>query len=272
MNTTEQLTDDEKIAPKIWKVNISDIERAALLCKTDLTTKMVIEFPELQGIMGKYYAINDGEKEDVAIAIEQHYWPINAEDGIPTTDMGKILALSDKLDTLVGCFIMNFKCNASSDAFKMRRNAIAIIRIIIEGEINICLKELIEECIEIFKNNSNKEIKLNKEDITNKTLDFIKNKLINYYEEKKIKNDVVKAVLAIESNNLLDINNRIMALNKFSSSEKGKKIISTYKRVDKLLKSYKEPIEATSINPELFEHESEKILYKKIKEISDERK
>ena len=159
----------------IEKLDLKALSRAALLCKSDLVSEVVTEFPNLQGIMGYYYALNDGEGEKVALAIKDHYMPINRHDKLPETLEGKFLSLADKLDNLVMLYIAGERATGSKDPTALRRTAIAIIRLILEGNLNVNLKDIISKIYDEFENFV---------ETKNEIYKFINEKLIGYIEEE----------------------------------------------------------------------------------------
>ena len=159
----------------IEKLDLKALSRAALLCKSDLVSEVVTEVPNLQGIMGYYYALNDGEGEKVALAIRDHYLPINRHDKLPETLEGKFLSLADKLDNLVMLYIAGERATGSKDTMALRRTAIAIIRQIVEGNLNVNLKDIISKIYDEFENSVETKSEIYK---------FINERLIGYIEEE----------------------------------------------------------------------------------------
>jgi glycyl-tRNA synthetase beta chain len=160
---------------EIEKLDLKALSRAALLCKSDLMSETVPEFPNLQGIMGYHYALNDGEGEKVALAIRDHYLPINRHDKLPETLEGKFLSLADKLDNLVMLYLAGERATGSKDPMALRRTAIAIIRLIVEGNLNVNLKDIISKIYDEFENSV---------ETKNEIYKFINERLIGYIEEE----------------------------------------------------------------------------------------
>lgn len=158
----------------IEKLDLKALSRAALLCKSDLVSEVVNENPNLQGIMGYYHALNDGESEKVALAIKDHYMPINRHDKLPETIEGKFLSLIDKIDSLAMLYIAGERATGSKDPMALRRTAIAIIRLIVEGNLNVSLKDMISKYDE-FENFV---------ETKNEIYKFINERLIGYIEEE----------------------------------------------------------------------------------------
>jgi glycyl-tRNA synthetase beta chain len=159
----------------IEKLDLEVLSRAALLCKSDLVSEVVTEFPNLQGIIGYHYALNDGESKKVALAIRDHYLPTNRYDKLPETIEGKFLSLSDKLDSLIVFYIAGERATGSKDPMALRRTAIAIIRLIVEGKLTINLKDMINEIYDIFEYSVETKSEIYK---------FINERLIGYIEEE----------------------------------------------------------------------------------------
>ncbi len=167
--------------------------RAAYLCKADLLTEMVNEFPELQGIMGKYYALLDGEKEEVALAIEEHYLPRFSGDRVAQTQTGIALSVAEKVDNLTGFIGAGLKPTGSADPFALRRNALGLIQTLIENRLFLGLTEVIEKARELYQE---QEVELSPETVA-ETVSFIKERLKGVLREKGFKADTVEAVLSV---------------------------------------------------------------------------
>lgn len=178
---------------KTEKIDI--IKRAAELCKNDLVTEMVNEFAKLQGIMGREYARLNGEKDEVAVAIFEHYQPRFAGDTLPHTDFGQVLSIADKMDNISGHFSVGMIPTGSQDPFALRRQAAGVVKIIIEKSLNIRLSDLINWSIDVFN-----DIKLFQE-----IKEFLLQRVINILEEKKIRYDIINAVMAVNNDDLNDL-------------------------------------------------------------------
>ena len=187
----------EKLAPftsqKLSFNKEDKAQRAAHLCKADLLTEMVNEFPELQGIMGKYYALLDGEEEEVALAIEEHYLPRFSGDRLAQSQTGIALSVAEKVDNLSGFIGAGLKPTGSADPFALRRNALGLIQTLIERELFLNLKEVVERAKELYKEQG---VELSAETVE-ETLSFIKERLKGVLREKGFKPDTVEAVLAV---------------------------------------------------------------------------
>lgn len=211
-------------------LNIQDIDRAALLSKCDLTTYMITEYPELQGIIGMYYAQNDQEKKNVSLSIKEQYLPKTSKDLLPTQNISYALGIAEKLDTITGIFSIKKNPKKNNDPFALRRAAIGIIRVIIEKKIDINIKLTVNKSINLYKNIDNYKI------IQKNILKFIFARLIYFYQKKNYNKKIIKSVLSLKIFNLIDINERICSLEKFNQKNKIKKIIEIYKRIENILK------------------------------------
>ena len=244
------------------------IEISCSICKVDLVSDLVGEFPELQGIMGGYFAETQGFDKEVSLAVKEHYLPNSLESKIPKKSYSLALSLTDKLDTLVGFFSINLKPTGSKDPFALRRAAIGIIRLIIENNINLKLKDLINYSLLLYQENDFEF----ENSIVQKDLEtFLIDRLKYYMKEKNIRSDIINAGLnSFGINNLNKIYKKSLALDKIILKESGQDIISSYKRASNILENEvaKNNIELSEIaDPGIFKNEIEKKLFKKIKEL-----
>ena len=212
--------------------NSDDAYRAGLLSKTDLMSDMVLEFPQVQGTMGKYYARNDGENEAIAQALEDQYRPRYAGDNLPEATIGCAVAISDKIDTLVGIFGINQPPKGDKDPFALRRAAIGVIRIIIEKQLDLNLATLIEESIQLF------EGKLVNDNTADNVLDFIMGRFRAFYQEQGIALNVIQAVLAKKPSAPLDFDKRIKAVSFFGELAEAETLAAANKRVGNILAKF----------------------------------
>lgn len=236
--------------------NSENSKKAAEICKVDLLTNMVYEFPELQGIIGKHYALERGYNEEISLAIEEHYYPRFSNDIVPSNITGTILSIADKLDTLVGIIGINKKPTGDKDPYSLRRQALGIIRIFIENKLNISLKSLIN-----FSINTYTESQIDKALVEKELYNFIKERLRNHY--KSIKSNVIDAVLTKDIENIYDINLRISALNEFQNDKSFLDLADANKRVKNILTKNKITGELY-VNQTLFELDEEKTLFSEI--------
>jgi glycyl-tRNA synthetase beta chain len=199
-----------EIAPKVG-ANVEDAKRAAMLAKADLVTNMVGEFPELQGVMGRYYALKQGEKPAVANAIQDHYKPLGPTDRVPTEPVSIAVALADKLDLLTGFWAIDEKPTGSRDPFALRRAALGVIRIITDNQLSFPLA------------------------VEPDLLAFFHDRLKVSLREAGARHDLVDAVISPESNDILEITRRVEALSALLSTDDGKNLLAGYKRAANIL-------------------------------------
>ena len=163
-------------------INKEKVEIAASISKSDLTSDLVGEYPELQGVMGRYFALAQGFEDDVANAISDHYLPIGNDSSIPKKPISISIAISDKIDSLVGFFLINEKPSSSKDPFALRRSAIGLLRILIENKLTLKIKDLINYDINLFKDQGVQPLNANTE---KEVLVFLKERMKNILKEKK---------------------------------------------------------------------------------------
>ncbi|MFB1014845.1 MAG: glycine--tRNA ligase subunit beta [Alteromonadaceae bacterium] len=233
--------------------NKDDAYRAGLLSKTDLLTDMVLEFPQVQGTMGKYYARNDGESEAIAQALEDQYRPRYAGDDLPDGQIGCAVAIADKVDSLVGIFGINQAPKGDKDPFALRRAAIGLIRIIIEKDLNLDIAILVNESIKLFSD------KLINKNTAENVIDFVMGRFRAYYQEKKFNIDVIQAVLAKKPTAPLDFDKRIKAVSYFRDLVEAEALAAANKRVGNILAKFDGELYEI-FNDELAEEGAETLL------------
>lgn len=254
------------IAEKIGS-NSQQAARAGLLAKADLTTNMVGEFPELQGIMGYYYARREHETDAVQIAIRDHYLPRFANDAIPTHPLAQTVALADRIDALVGAFGIKQIPTGDKDPYGLRRAALSVLRILIQSNIDLDLHVVIAKAVSLYNVDLQLDIPL--------LLNFFQERLRAWYQEQGIAADIFASVAVMALTNPYDIHKRILAVNVFKTMSEAQALSIANKRVSNILAKYPDTIQHGQINPAMFEHESEKQLaqqlaakYKLIEELS----
>jgi glycyl-tRNA synthetase beta chain len=238
-----------QIIAKEINANPENTERAATLAKADLMSQMVGEFPELQGIMGYYYALLAKEHTNVALAIREHYLPRFAGDSLPTTLEGCALSLADKLDTIVGIFGVNQAPTGDKDPYALRRAALGILRITIEKKLSLDLRQLVEASINHY------HVKLPNDNVLDGSLNFILERLRAWYSTQGISADIFAAVHARFPTNPLDFDWRIKAVQHFKTLPEAKSLAAANKRVSNILK--KQSNNQAKVNPTLFENAAE---------------
>ena len=223
----------EALARELAAVTGADAEHAAtaaLHSKSDLLTEMVMEFPELQGIMGRYYAAAEGLPADIAAAIDEQYYPRGAGGELPQSPTGLTLALAEKLDTLVGGFAIGAKPTGSKDPYALRRMAISLIRLINENNLNLPLDRALAASAATYP------AALAADKHTAAVRDYIRERLDSYYREQGIRSETVQAVLALNSDDLVDNDRRIRALDTFAAGDNVKNLLASAKRIRNILK------------------------------------
>ena len=265
---TQRLRKLASIVSDQLNLNKEKVEIAASICKADLVSDLVREFPELQGIMGKYFAKEQGFEEDISMAISDHYLPISVNSEVPKKLVGSAVALIDKIDILVGFFGINEKPTSSKDPFALRRSAIGLLRIIIESKLSVQLKDLINYSIITYEE---QDVRFSNNSIVKDVLFFLKERFKNLLKEKRIRNDIIEAVDAAHvGNDFLELYKKSAIINKNISKDICKNIIGTYKRASNIIdQELKDKKEGFLGQPEsfLFKKGEEKDLYDKINEI-----
>ncbi len=213
---------------KLAETTTHHVERAAWLCKADLTTQMVIEFPSLQGIMGRYYAQNSGEPEPVANAIAEHYQPLGADTPLPETEIGAVLAIADKLDTIVGYFGIEERPTGSQDPYSLRRHALGIIRILQDRQFSLNLNSVIHKAIIEYDTELVDETR-------SSVLDFIKERMRGILLTQQYTPDLADAVLAVYDVNIVDILKRASTLAEFRLTPNFEEVYNALNRVLRIL-------------------------------------
>lgn len=240
-------------------LDVNQALRAAELSKCDLMTGMVGEFPELQGLMGYYYALNDGESPAVAHALNEQYMPRFAADSLPQSDLGLVLSLADRMDTLVGAFAIGQKPTGTKDPFKLRRHALAVIRLLMTVPTTLCLSTLIAETRQIYGATLPEN-----EDKLAELRPFILERLQSFYQGQGISADVVLAVRARQDDWLFDLDKRIKALQEFICLPDAHALAAVCKRVNNLLQQASLTIDSQSIDLARLYEPAEKMLFERI--------
>ena len=244
------------------------IEVASSICKVDLLSDLVGEFPELQGVLGGYFAKSQGFEKDICLALSEHYLPIGTNSKIPKKPYSVALSLSDKIDTLVGFFGINLKPTSSKDPYALRRLAIGLIKIILENKKKIKIKDLINYSCQLYnEQNIVFDPKIIKKDL----LEFFNERFKNFMKEKSIRQDIIESSTHYYNiDDILKVYNKASVLNKVILKEVGKDIIFSYKRASNILndelKNHNLEISGTA-DPGLFKNNFETNLYKKIHEM-----
>ena len=249
-------------------ISKDQVELSASICKVDLVSDIVGEFPELQGIMGGHFAEVQGFDKEIALAVSEHYLPIGLDSKTPKKPFSIALALTDKIDTLVGFFGINQKPTSSKDPYALRRSALGVIRLLIDNNKEFKIKDLISYSTSLHKNqgfnfsnvSSQKELS-----------DFLMDRLKYYMKEKKIRAEIIDASIKAHGiDNLNKIYKKASTLNGLINKEIGEDIITSYKRASSILESELKSGDlelSNTTDPGIFKNDYEKNLFKKINEI-----
>jgi glycyl-tRNA synthetase beta chain len=244
------------------------VELSASISKTDLTSDLVGEFPELQGIMGGYFSLHQGFDKDISLAIKEQYLPIGLESSIPKKPFSITLSITDKIDTLVGFFGINEKPTSSKDPFALRRMGLAIIRVVIENKKDLKINDLINYSASLYQEQG---FSFENKNLQKELFNFLKDRFKYYLKEKQIRFDIIEALISSFSiNGLASSFEKAKSLNKIINTQIGIDITSSYKRASNILdnemKNNKIEI-SNAADPGIFKNDFEKNLFKKINEI-----
>jgi len=237
-----------------------NVLRAAHLCKADLVSHVVGEFPKLQGVMGRVYATIAGEPADVAAAIEEHYRPVYSGAPLPETTTGALLGIADKIDSICGCFSVGLVPTGASDPYALRRQGIGIVQIMLDKGFSFSLSALIEQTLGLFGPKSPTELA----ELTAMVFGFIKNRLSHLLAEEGFSKDVIAAVVDISGDTIPDVWNRVRALESLKAQPDFEPLAVAFKRVGNIIKKSGPAAPARvplKVDAALFEHPSEGDLY-----------
>jgi glycyl-tRNA synthetase beta chain len=233
--------------------NVERVERAASLCKCDLVTSMVFEFPELQGIMGRYYALHDGEDAQVAAALDEQYQPRFAGDTLPASETGQALAIAERLDTLVGIFAIGQTPTGDKDPFGLRRSALGLLRILIEKQLDLDLRALIDHAAGNFP------AALGADSVGDILFSFMMDRLRAWYLDAGYEVHVFEAVLARQPLRPLDFDERMRAVRAFRELPEADSLSAANKRIRNILRKATTVIPA-AYNRDLLQEPAEQAL------------
>ena len=244
------------------------VELSASICKTDLTSELVGEFPELQGLMGGYFSTYQGFDKDISLALTEQYLPIGLNSRVPKKPFSVALSITDKIDTIVGFFGINEKPTSSKDPLALRRIALGIIRILIENKKNLKINDLLIYSSSLFQDQG---FRLENINLQKELNEFLKDRFKYYLKEKEIRYDITEAIISSFSlNKIFSSYEKARCLNKIINNQIGLDIISSFKRASNILenemKNNKIEIDNTT-DPGIFKSDFEKNLYKKVNEI-----
>jgi glycyl-tRNA synthetase beta chain len=242
--------------------------RAAYLAKADLVSQVVVEFPKLQGIMGRVYAAKAGEPDDVAKAIEEHYRPLHSGGVLPESDAGALLAMADKFDSICGCFAVGLNPTGASDPYALRRQGIGIIRIMLARKIDIPLNRIIATSLQLFKQVNHAK----QQSIAGAVADFFKRRMASLLTEQGYPKDIIAAVLDLSADSVPDTWARIRALMEFRRGTDYGPFILLCKRIGNILKKAQTDTSLAGIDkvdPKYFQESPEKELYSVHVQVAD---
>ena len=245
-------------------INKEKIQIAASISKADLCSDLVGEYPELQGVMGKYFALSQGFEEDVANSVSEHYLPTGLTSPLPKKPFSYSISIVDKIDTLVGFFVIEEKPTSSKDPYALRRSAISLLRIIIENKLFFKLRDLISYSVRLYEQQG---VKITNDKTEQQVLDFIKERMRNILKQKNIKPDIIEASISSHvGDNFLDLFKKTVLINKNISKNIGINAVKSYKRAANILYQVDKSISGRP-DPVLFREDEEKVLYEKINDI-----
>jgi glycyl-tRNA synthetase beta chain len=240
-------------------------ERGAQLAKADLLTDMVGEFPELQGIMGTYYARNDGEHEEVALAASEHYQPRFSGDALPSTNTGLAVALADKLETLVGIWSIGLQPTGEKDPFALRRHALGVMRMLVEKRLPLALSELLKDAAGVF------DYMPTFKDPTLDVTAFMLDRLRGLLRDRGFAPNEVEAVLAQNPDRVDDVVQRLEAVQAFAALPESASLAAANKRISNILKKNEEALaQAGNVDPAQLQDAAEKALYASVQRVQPE--
>jgi glycyl-tRNA synthetase beta chain len=274
----------------------ADVQRAALLCKADLTAEMVGEFSDLQGVMGRYYAINDNEKSEVAEAIAEHYSPVGPSDECPTAPVSVAVAMADKIDTLVGFWLIDQKPTGSKDPFALRRATLGVIRLIIENDLRVSLNDCFQKACDLYFEQAGEEmikvIGLKTDTVAEKITSDVKAKwsamqmdslvrffaerLKVYLKDKGYSHDLISSVFEKDGkleDDLVRLLLRVKALKAFLKTDDGSNLLTAYRRAANIVRIEEKKDKAgyhEDVVTKLLEQEEEKVLFDSLTEVSSD--
>ncbi|MFA6009116.1 MAG: glycine--tRNA ligase subunit beta [Desulfobacteraceae bacterium] len=238
--------------------------KAAKLCKSDLVSQVVVEFPKLQGLMGRVYALKAGESEQTAWAVEEHYRPVSSGAALPETLAGALVALADKVDTLVGCFSAGLIPTGASDPYALRRQTIGIIQILNQRDFRFSLSALIEKSLALY---GEKE-ETNKASVVRDVVEFIRNRMDHIITEEGFSKDVTASVTSVSIDNVPDVKRRVAALESLKKQDGFEPLAVAFKRVVNIIK--KTDVAASLVvDKALFEKPCENALFDAVNTVKE---
>ncbi len=238
-----------------------DCRRAAFLTKADLTTGVIKEFPELQGVMGRHYALKTGEKEEVAQAVFEHYLPKGQADELPGTDVGASVAIADKIDMVCGCFGVGLIPTGTADPYGLRRHTLGILSILEARGLRVPIEGLVDRSLATLAG----KLKSPTAEVKRKVMEFIAGRLVNLWTSKGTPGDLADAVISAGLTDMVDLSARLSALVALRSEPAFDPLAEVFKRAINITKVYAGPL---AVSESLFEHDEERALHKAAGEVS----
>jgi len=254
----------EHIAGQVLHEQVDDAKLTARLAKCDLVTHMVIEFPSLQGAVGKAYAALEGYEADICSGIYEHYLPLKAGGALPQSKIGAVVGIADRLDTISGCFSVGLEPTGKADPFALRRHALAIIRIMEEMGWDLSFRALVKKALSLLAD----EISFDVDATFERILGFIRDRYKNMMLRSDYASDLVEAAISDEFDRILSLRPKMAQLKDFTlSSEEFAPLALTFKRVNNIIKKQSRVFEVV---PELFKEDAEKDLWKAYQSLKDD--
>lgn len=253
-----------------FDVDAKEAEEAARIVKSDLVTEMVGEFPELQGIMGRYYALYEGKSPAVATAVSEHYSPKGQNDSIPASPLGQLLALVDRIDTLTGFFAVGIKPTGSKDPFALRRAALGVLRIL-EGRGRLTPKALFEASYDLYEGLfKNQDGVFSKTETLEALEEFLIDRLKVYWRDQGLRHDYISAAFAVgQRDSVAVLKQRVSSLQDFLKGTDGSNLLAAYRRASNIVRIEEQKDKISfegQINPSLLQEKSELALYESLME------
>ena len=248
---------------RILEFNVEWAERAGLLCKCDLMSEMVGEFPDLQGIMGRYYATHNNEPDDVAVALDEQYMPRFAGDQLPATATGRAVAIADKIDTLIGIFGIGQPPTGVKDPFGLRRAALGVLRIMIEADLELDLPDLLAKAATHYA------VLLSEKQTAEQVFDYMLDRLRNYYSDQGVPADVFESVVSRRPGKPCDFDRRIQAVMNFIKLAEAESLAAANKRIGNILKK-QDTSPADQIDRQLLQEPAEIDLQQALESVRDQ--
>ncbi|MDP6403597.1 MAG: glycine--tRNA ligase subunit beta [Alphaproteobacteria bacterium] len=259
------------VAETLGDTDADAAEHAGRLAKADLSTEMVGEFPELQGVMGCHYARQDGLSEDVARAIGDHYAPQGPGDSCPTDSLSVAVALADKVDTLIGFFAIDEKPSGSKDPFALRRTALGIIRLILQNGIRLDLRRVLGESLARYAGDLDTLVDAG--EVVEIVMDFFADRLQVYLRGEGVRHDLIAAAFALRENDLVRLLARVEALSAFLDSDDGSNLLTAYRRANNIVeieeKKDGRTYERDELQEELLSEEAEQLLSERLNVVNE---